>query len=68
MRAIVKIALLFWATFVLSSATAANFQITNGKIFDPQGKEFIPVGTNVQGMKWVWPGDVVPQSGSSRDV
>jgi len=62
MKTIVKVVLLFWATLALSSTTAANFQIVGSTIFDPGGKEFIPMGVNVQGMKWVWPGDPATQA------
>jgi mannan endo-1,4-beta-mannosidase len=52
--------LLFFAT--LLHANNGNFQIIGSKIIDPEGNEFIPRGVNVQGMKYGWPGNVVPQA------
>jgi mannan endo-1,4-beta-mannosidase len=60
MKARIFILFLFISTFL--SATNGNFQIIGSKIIDPEGNEFIPKGVNVQGMKWVWPGNVVPQA------
>jgi hypothetical protein len=33
-----------------------NFTVAEGKIYDPNWKEFIPVGGNMQGYRWQWPG------------
>lgn len=49
-------------------ALGENFKIEGSTIIDPDGKVFIPVGANVQGMKWVWPGDVVPQASLIADA
>jgi mannan endo-1,4-beta-mannosidase len=53
---------LFLITFPNIATGNENFKIIGSKIFDPEGNEFIPKGVNVQGMKWVWPGDIVPQA------
>jgi mannan endo-1,4-beta-mannosidase len=54
--------LLFCATLLHANTGNGNFQIIGSKIIDPDGNEFIPRGVNVQGMKWVWPGNIVPQA------
>ena len=62
MKIKIFIFLFFWAALLNANTDNGNFQIVGSKIIDPDGKEFIPRGVNVQGMKWVWPGDIVPQA------
>jgi uncharacterized protein YjdB len=33
-----------------------NFTVVGSKIYDPCGNEFYPVGANLNGPNWVWPG------------
>ncbi|MDM9382416.1 cellulase family glycosylhydrolase [Chlorogloeopsis sp. ULAP01] len=39
-----------------------HFKTVGSKIYDPEGKEFVIKGVNVQGPNWVWPIDI------TRDV
>ncbi len=59
---------LFLISVLISATGNENFQIIDSRIFDPEGNEFIPKGVNVQGMKWVWPGDIVPQADKIIDA
>lgn len=44
---------------LFSSEATGRFYISGNKIIDPYGELFVAKGTNVQGMKWVWPGDIL---------
>jgi len=43
--------------------TSANFTFKGPQIIDPQGKPFIPIGSNVNGPNFVWQGATLGQSG-----
>jgi len=48
--------------FLTSSAAQSyqatgRFEIVGTKMIDPDGKEFIPIGVNMNGRGWVWDGD-----------
>jgi mannan endo-1,4-beta-mannosidase len=62
-----RLLILFFFLPSLLLANNGNFQIIGSKIYDPQGNEFIPKGVNVQGMKYGWPGDIVPQADKITD-
>ena len=40
---------------VLAEGATGRFYIKNTKIIDPNGKQFIPRGVNINGYEWVWP-------------
>ena len=62
MKTKIFIFLFLWTALLNANTDNGNFQIVGSKIIDPDGNEFIPRGVNVQGMKYGWPGDVVPQA------
>jgi mannan endo-1,4-beta-mannosidase len=57
-----------WSAVIFASEGNGKFQIQGSRIIDPDGTEFIPRGVNVQGMKWVWPGNIVPQADLIADA
>lgn len=46
----------------------SGFQVVGTKIYDPQGKEFIVKGVNVNGYNWMWDRDVTVDAESIVDV
>lgn len=35
-----------------------GFRVVGSKIYDPSGREFIAKGVNINGVRWVWPGNM----------
>ena len=75
---LVLVAALVSATVILplaagpSTAAAAtgpaNFAVRGSQILDPDGRNFIPVGANVNGPQFVWNGPTVGQAAVADDV
>jgi len=53
---------------VFCSLQAADFAVRGTKIYDPNGNEFIMRGTNVQGMRYGWSGNIVNDVNAIVDV
>ncbi len=42
----------------IEAVTRGKFHVVNSEIFDPAGRPFVAKGVNVNGINWVWPGDI----------
>ncbi|MEX2100213.1 MAG: cellulase family glycosylhydrolase, partial [Acidimicrobiia bacterium] len=40
-----------------AAASGSGFRVDGSRIIGPAGDEFVPRGVNVNGYRWVWPGD-----------
>jgi len=56
--------------FLASSVAHAQdgFSVVGSKIYDPSGREFIAKGVNINGIRWVWPGNMTTSEHVTRIV
>lgn len=57
LRTLLASACFFLSTSGLAAAQE-GFQVEGSKIYDPTGREFIAKGVNINGIRWMWPGDM----------
>jgi Cellulase (glycosyl hydrolase family 5) len=57
-----KFGFLFMLAFLAAPCIAQNFRVVGTRILDPEGREFVIKGTNVNGPHWPWARPTVPDA------